>query len=79
MSTQEWQPIESAPKDGTSVLLLVNNFAIEGLWCQPVDRNRRPFWDIATIIAVHGCGCCGGDNPEPTHWMPLPPLPGEKP
>ena len=24
------------------------------------------------IISYHGCGCCGGDKPKPTKWMPLP-------
>lgn len=67
----EWQPIETAPKDGTTVLLLILGVVIEGSW----GRNACLFWDVAWLPS-HGCGCCTHPNPEPTHWMPLPPPPG---
>lgn len=57
-----WQPIVTAPKDGTWVLTLVNGFVPDvcfwnGAWC--TDENIDP----ATVYY------------EPTHWMPLPPPP----
>jgi hypothetical protein len=60
----QWQPIETAPKDGAWVICLVGGDAIEG-----VMRNGR--WNYISLNS-HGCGCCGDDDPEPTHWMPLP-------
>jgi hypothetical protein len=32
-----WKPIETAPKDQTHILLLIEDWAIEGYW----DRRRR--------------------------------------
>jgi phage FluMu protein Com len=61
----EWQPIETAPKDGTEVLLCDARFEdaavgaamfIAGAWrCYyPHDGGIESVW------------------PSPTHWMPLP-------
>lgn len=60
---KKWQPIESAPKDGTHILLFIEGYTIEGWW----GRNR---WNVARL-SDHGCGCCGGDNDPPTHWQEL--------
>ena len=63
-----WQPIETAPKDGTEVLL--GRFA-EG--CRRHGRIRVDRWSLPE----HGRGWIGFGqfNPESwpaTHWMPLP-------
>ena len=65
-----WQPIETAPKDGTNVLLInrKGNQAA-GLW-------------MNSLLGV-GWYLRGGNQPDtffndhhgPTHWMPLPPPP----
>jgi len=75
--SNEWQPIETAPRDGTRILV-----------CYPQSTwnkvNGRKKWYIKTTIntadfnerghgtLAEGCGisleCC-------THWMPLPPPP----
>lgn len=70
-----WQPIETAPKDGTNVLLLnrAGNMAC-GMWME--SRGLGTGWFLR-----------GGSGPDlffnyhhgPTHWMPLPPAPEEKP
>jgi hypothetical protein len=59
-----WQPIETAPKDGTVVLLAGCRKPVAAAWLEDeidwwhVDDNKRgPF-------ALRG--------PGPTHWMPLP-------
>lgn len=71
-----WQPMESAPKDGGTILL----------WCGDIDGSRedREFmttghwyeqWDGWTgwVDSYEG-----EDLPPPTHWMPLPPSPQGK-
>ena len=67
-----WQPIDTAPKDGTSVLLCVAPF-------KPlVGRfDRRLGWvdfdedeDSLRSLWIEE-----GTDYEPTHWMPLPPPP----
>ncbi len=69
-----WQPIETAPKDGTPVLLLYDQEAIQGHWSETDTHGGewKPIW-----LSVHGCGCCGSDDKPPTHWMPLPEPPDE--
>jgi len=64
-----WQPIETAPKDGTDVLL-----AGTGTY----DVTVGSFYK-----ATKGPSVCdgwyyqdGSSRIEPTHWMPLPPPPG---
>ena len=62
-----WQPIETAPKDGTKVLLVNRrgNMAV-GLW--QGQELYKGWWLM------------GGNRPNlffnaphgPTHWMPLP-------
>ena len=72
-----WQPIETAPKDGTSILLcvapfepLVGHFDEELGWVDFVDEfdnSRRALWIE------------NGEQYAPTHWMPLPPPPAGSP
>ena len=71
----KWQPIETAPKDGTAII---------GLGLPPkVSINQRHFGaDIRTIRAWAVGGSAGWSARnnfgwftvgfEPTHWMPLP-------
>jgi hypothetical protein len=76
----EWQPIETAPKDGTDVIVMYMHIETQ------VVHNA--FW-------MDEKDCWAGDNPggwwsyvhsevsrellddwrTPTHWMPLPPPP----
>jgi hypothetical protein len=67
----EWRTIESAPKDGTKILLLVGDVAIGGGWVVNGCKPDRSGWEVVTL-GSHGCGCCGGGFEKPTHWMPLP-------
>jgi hypothetical protein len=73
----DWQPIETAPKDGTAVLLYANRFGwADGyaIVCASYHVNQ---WRIY--------GAAGGhprvgkknetqwlDEVQPTHWQPLP-------
>lgn len=66
----EWQSIETAPKDGTHLLLYGKQDAIEelGEFIGPLSG----YWD-----ALDGSWCATastwrGPFVEATHWMPLP-------
>lgn len=57
----EWQPIESAPTDGTHVLA--------GKWI--IDRGEP--WFVQGVTWYSQTWKWGGNEPaNPTHWMPLP-------
>lgn len=61
----DWQPIESAPKDGVVL--------VGGHW--PVVENEwlsgQSWWNIGTCTDVGVYGSWD-DRISPTHWMPLP-------
>lgn len=78
----EWQPIDTAPKDGTTVLLFRRldpwNVIGYGRWISTKWRLK----DGTTPI--EGWLSYGFDDPPgnlglggPTHWMPLPEPPKE--
>lgn len=68
----EWQDIETAPKDGTPIMLAIagtkiGRFPYIGTGRWTVEGPHYVGWDgsalgIARILA-------------PTHWMPIPPPP----
>jgi hypothetical protein len=71
----EWQPISTAPKDGTRVLLWM---VFEG------DETTEPFEDWSFGEWDDGCedeffgrpaGWCAYIIGEPTHWLPVTPPP----
>lgn len=53
----EWQPIATAPRDGTSVLIAVDGLVHLGRWFGGAK------WQIADRAF---------DARSPTHWLPLP-------
>ena len=75
-----WMPIESAPKDGTRVLLwivpredswgTVEPSAVIGDWVVWLDREHRA--GMRDGWSWYGSAQC-----EPTHWRPLPSPPKE--
>lgn len=68
-----WRPIETAPKDGTWVLLFSKvddcGFDWYAEWC-PSIRTGRYYEDHWFYCEEYSIG------EKPTHWMPLPPPPG---
>ena len=58
----EWQPIETAPKDGTWVLAVWKNNLNSACAARVYGTGS---WEIDADDGVA----------TPTHWMPLPPLP----
>ena len=65
-----WQPIETAPRDGTEVIVCKR---FEGL--NPNDL-RKPQHDMAVVMWDGSCWTIDSEFPfyfdDPTHWMPLP-------
>ena len=76
---QGWMPIESAPKDGTHIILSNGATVAEGWWeyQEPYIREKRDI-DGRYIDQEESDGfdgwldCQGGMQPDPTQWMPLP-------
>lgn len=61
-----WQPIETAPKDGSKVLLYGRPWNDAGIGQYHV-RDR--YWMALNLMPFHS---------KPTHWMPLPELPSNE-
>lgn len=60
-----WRPIDSAPKDGTWIILLMRNGQVwKASWGR--DRQNEMHW-CTDKLSLAGCVV--------THWMPLPPAP----
>jgi hypothetical protein len=71
---QAWQPIETAPKDGTWFLAASSQYRVA---C-PARWHAHSFQWLTTMLELKHCGHWSGH--PPTHWMPLPapPEPPEK-
>ena len=91
MDKQEWQPIETAPKDGTSVLLYIPHRICEGWFSKGEWSEDTPISPAEYSGEVWVCcddefqvevelGPDGFECHFPiTHWMPLPEPPKEGP
>ena len=72
----EWQPIETAPKDGRCLLLIECKYETEpfiGSWSE-----RRGKWFASTTHYDTDGNACVIDkvySDGVSHWMPLPPPP----
>lgn len=61
----EWQPIETAPKDGTRVLLHKDGHQVVAAWSNTWSdmlRSSTDDWWIGQSLPFR----------DPTHWMMLP-------
>lgn len=69
MSKLEWQPIETAPKDGSNVLLLFCDADISvGRWdAQEYHKKPRPLW----VSQQHRGYATEDRYDQPTHWLDL--------
>lgn len=69
----DWQPIDTAPKDGTQILVWPYWSSRSPTQVYWRDLQRKPGrWEITPSHY-----CAGAD---PTHWMPLPapPIPSSQ-
>ncbi len=73
LAVSQWQPIETAPKDGTPVLVYAQ--------LDPPEKWAAYMRDLPPLIAItswhHDAGFCVCEVREPTHWMPLPDPPSK--
>lgn len=86
---QEWQPIETAPNDGTEVLAYWPAVELDEEGELTDRKTGQGFIGVAAQTgggwyepeALNAAGDFFGDDwsyaPEPTHWMPLPKPPVE--
>lgn len=73
-SLTKWRPIETAPRDGTDVLVAGDGW-VDAASFGPtkyhgygwLDAGDRAHWDSYTARPLSGV----------THWLPLPPPPGD--
>jgi hypothetical protein len=77
-----WQPISTAPKDGTQMILTNGAVVAQGWWehQEPYSREQRDidghYIDQQEHDGFDGwLDCEGGMQPDPTHWQPLPAAP----
>lgn len=67
-----WRPIETAPKDGTYLILVDCDLVTIGKWMNS-DALRDESWvGFDSIQSLHKTCVIA-----PTHWMPLPEPPTE--
>jgi hypothetical protein len=69
-AAEPWQPIETAPKDGTLILAWNGCWIEIAMWQRP-DGINPPRW--------RGAHCGVSHIDQPKLWMPLQPPPGDKP
>lgn len=62
----EWRKIETAPKDGTRILITDGEDVGSAFWGK-IRPNEETWTDDGEDSAWGG--------PYPTHWMPLPEMP----
>jgi hypothetical protein len=74
-----WKPIETAPKDGTRVLLAFSARVHVGWWIDEVTTRYGREHRSQQEWHVEGMDLLWRDRPKPTHWMPLPALPARQP
>lgn len=63
----KWQPIETAPRDGTRVLGWCNDKYVDICYIEHKDS-------VGDVWMTDNCQDFGGWE-NPTHWMPLPDKP----
>lgn len=75
---EKWQPIETAPKDGSTIILW-SRYQSEPVTAAWAPRGRwASRWDGTTVIEAQGDTYTDYAEPsEPTHWRPLPAPPVE--
>lgn len=75
-----WQPIDTAPKDGTWIIVSGDGRVEPACWEQRKDDDGHSGWCAAgssyggVLYDIHY-----ELEFNPTHWMPLPPAPQPRP
>lgn len=64
-----WQPIETAPKDGTTILTCM------GLHDWDIEICKFATWHPDVPVRAYWRNTLNGQKTEPKYWIPLPPRP----
>jgi len=67
----EWQPIETAPKDGTEIIVLLGTHAVSARWIGHQGGCAGCGWETLGSRSGYYAGHVPGG------WMPLPAPPKE--
>jgi hypothetical protein len=66
----KWQPIETAPRDGTKVIVWPPTWtattSVANWDEQKYHKKPRPYWDRKDAFSVIDCRAR-----PPTHWQPI--------
>ena len=68
-----WQNIETAPRDGSTILVVGRPSQIEGV--KIGAGIFTAYWDEIDSSFCLSAATWHGPFIKPTHWMPLPPAP----
>lgn len=74
----DWQPISTAPKDGTPVIVAVPTKDLDGFhvgeaYYDPENYEGGDWWWAGTGYGdYHGGPISDINFHQPSHWMPLP-------
>lgn len=73
----EWQPIETAPKDGTKIDLLFpypRGRTVDCFWDSVLDTWcwKEPAWEYGVLLPEAEWSVGSYPNLAPTHWMEPP-------
>lgn len=63
---------ERFPEKESTVLIYVDGDVTQALYGKRWKEDKESHYWTPVWLEVHGCGCCGGDRPMPSHWMALP-------
>lgn len=70
----QWQPIETAPRDGTEIVGWNGSYVTVYIWDDSEDDDGHTGWCVSGYsyggILYNLHNTTGGINP--THWQPLP-------
>ena len=71
LAARSWQPIETAPRDGSHVILTDSKRQWLGYW-----EAQSPYGGTTNEFVSCTLPWASGEK-KPTHWMPLPPSPNQ--
>jgi hypothetical protein len=77
----DWQTIDTAPKDGTTIQITDGRTVYAGAWAPSIHGSKYP-WAFIEVFASDPHGCCDNEDSTriesnafplsgPTHWQPL--------
>lgn len=78
----KWQPIETAPKDKTGVIIACPSMRVRGEWVvgeayfSPDEYGDGWWWANTSPGDYHSSPIIETNNP-PTHWQPMPAPPAK--